>query len=102
MSHSNQELEDEYNAKFGDPRRCSEHGFATSSPDGMFDAPCPACEGEMEDAYREELERERRAAMTQAQRDAEDAQGRKAIAFRKYMAVRSQALRSVWKDDTPF
>ena len=44
-----QELEDEFNAQYGDPRRCPAHGCVTSSPDGMFDAPCPACEGEMEE-----------------------------------------------------
>ena len=33
----------------GDPRRCPVHpNQVTSSPDGMFDAPCPACEWEME------------------------------------------------------
>jgi len=42
------ELEDEYNAQWGDPRRCPVHGIATSSPDGMFDAPCWACEAEGE------------------------------------------------------
>ena len=42
-----QELEDEYNARYGDPRRCPVHGRVTSSPDGIFDAPCPECEGEM-------------------------------------------------------
>lgn len=41
-----QELEDEYNAQYGDPRRCSVHGCVTSSPDGMFDCPCPECEFE--------------------------------------------------------
>jgi hypothetical protein len=69
-----QELEDEYNASFGDPRRCPTHGIATSSPDGMFDAPCGACESEGEQAYHDELERERRAGLTQEEREAEDAQ----------------------------
>jgi len=43
-----QDLEDEYNAREGDPRRCPTHGVAISSPDGMFDAPCGHCEAEME------------------------------------------------------
>lgn len=43
-----EELEAEYNARYGDPRRCPVHGVAISSPDGMFDAPCWECEGEME------------------------------------------------------
>ena len=31
----------------GDPRCCPRHpDQPTSSPDGMFDAPCAACEGE--------------------------------------------------------
>jgi len=42
------ELEDEQGAEFGDPRRCPRHGQVTSSPDGMFDAPCGACEAEMD------------------------------------------------------
>lgn len=33
----------------GDPRRCPRHpNVVTSSPDGMHDAPCGACEAEME------------------------------------------------------
>ncbi len=38
----------------GDARRCPRHpGMKTSSDDGMFDGPCPACELAMyEDAYR--------------------------------------------------
>ena len=73
-----QELEDEYDARmYGDPRRCSVHGLATSSNDGMFDAPCPACECDMEyeDArYREEEEEARRAALSPEARAAEDAE----------------------------
>ena len=46
MTDARQELEDEDNARFGDPRKCSEHGYTISSPDGMFDGVCPACEGE--------------------------------------------------------
>jgi len=30
----------------GDPRRCPRHGEVTSSPDGLHDAPCGACEYE--------------------------------------------------------
>jgi len=30
-----------------DGRRCPHHGCIISSPDGMFDGPCPACEHEM-------------------------------------------------------
>lgn len=34
---------------YGDARRCPRHPhITTSSPDGMFDAPCNACEREME------------------------------------------------------
>lgn len=29
---------------YGDPRKCPIHGTPISSPDGMFDAPCGACE----------------------------------------------------------
>ena len=36
----------EYNAQFGDPRRCPVHGVVISSPDGMFDALCNFCEAE--------------------------------------------------------
>lgn len=44
------EEEYEMGAKLGDPRRCPRHpSVATSSSDGMFDAPCGACEAEMED-----------------------------------------------------
>lgn len=39
-----QAREDELGAEFGDPRRCPIHGEMISSPDGMFDAPCGACE----------------------------------------------------------
>lgn len=30
----------------GDARRCERHGYTTSSPDGLHDTPCPACEAE--------------------------------------------------------
>jgi hypothetical protein len=42
------ELRDEYEARWGDPRRCPVHGCVTSSPDGMHDCPCWECEGEAE------------------------------------------------------
>jgi hypothetical protein len=32
----------------GDPRRCPRHGVLTSDPNGLFDAPCGACEAETE------------------------------------------------------
>lgn len=47
------ELRDEYEAQFGDPRTCPIHGCPTSSPDGMFDAPCWECEGEAEYDFQE-------------------------------------------------
>lgn len=41
------ELQDEYNAKWGDPRRCPRHPHvAVSSPDGMHDGLCGLCEAE--------------------------------------------------------
>lgn len=39
-------VQEEEGAKLGDARRCPVHGYATSSGDGMFDCPCPACEAE--------------------------------------------------------
>lgn len=45
-------MDDERGAELGDPRRCPRHpSQVTSSPDGMFDAPCGACEFEMEEHY---------------------------------------------------
>ena len=41
-----EERDYELGAALGDPRRCRVHGEVTSSPDGMFDAPCGACEAE--------------------------------------------------------
>lgn len=39
----------EWGAQWGDPRRCPHHPHVvTSSPDGMFDAPCDECEYAME------------------------------------------------------
>jgi hypothetical protein len=35
---------------FGDPRTCPIHGCVTSSGDGLFDAPCGACEDSMSDS----------------------------------------------------
>jgi len=43
-----EELEHLHQASMGDPRRCPIHGTVISSPDGLFDAPCGMCEGEME------------------------------------------------------
>ena len=41
---------DEEGAQWGDPRRCPRHpNIVTSSPDGMFDGLCGACENEMDD-----------------------------------------------------
>jgi len=43
------EMDDELGGELGDPRRCPRHpDQKTSSPDGMFDAPCGKCEHEME------------------------------------------------------
>lgn len=45
-------LQDEERAEYntGDPRRCRIHpDQVTSSPDGMFDSPCPRCEFEGEE-----------------------------------------------------
>lgn len=39
-----QELQDEDGGRLGDPRRCPIHGTVISSPDGMFDGLCGACE----------------------------------------------------------
>lgn len=45
-----QEMLDEEGGRYGDPRRCPRHPhIKTSSNDGMFDAPCGACEVEMYD-----------------------------------------------------
>ena len=45
-----QELEDEYNARYGDPRHCEFHPMVqTSSGCGNFDAPCGLCESEMDE-----------------------------------------------------
>ena len=47
--------EDEWGAQFGDPRRCPHHPTEiTSSPDGMFDAPCGYCEHEGEHGEEDE------------------------------------------------
>lgn len=50
MSNQRYEAEQDELGTLGDPRRCPWHGEVTSSPDGMFDAPCGACEH----AYEEE------------------------------------------------
>lgn len=59
MSYGHEmEMEAEYAAEMGDPRRCPVHpDVRTSSNDGMFDAPCGKCEAKME----EDWEREREA-----------------------------------------
>lgn len=44
-----EEIAAEEGARMGDPRRCPRHpGVQTSSPDGMHDAPCGACENAQE------------------------------------------------------
>jgi hypothetical protein len=49
-NQADQELEDERGAVYGDPRRCPVHpNVSTSSADGMFDAPCSACEAAMDE-----------------------------------------------------
>jgi hypothetical protein len=49
-----QASDDEMGAEMGDPRRCPHHpGVQTSSPDGMFDAPCGACEAESDASWQE-------------------------------------------------
>lgn len=51
MAEAQREREDELAGvgAYGDPRRCERHpNQVTSSPDGMFDTPCPACEWEMD------------------------------------------------------
>ena len=53
------ELADEEGGRYGDPRKCPRHGTVTSSPDGMFDAPCGRCEAEGERWLAEELEKDR-------------------------------------------
>ena len=45
-----EEMQYEEDARYGDPRKCSRHPhIKTSSGDGMFDAPCGACEAEMDE-----------------------------------------------------
>jgi len=53
-------MDDEAGAAYGDPRRCPRHpGIATSSGDGLHDAPCGACEYESEygESYDERAQR---------------------------------------------
>lgn len=53
LSPEEEAREDEFGAQFGDPRKCPRHpGEVTSSPDGLFDAPCGLCEAKGEDAAR--------------------------------------------------
>jgi hypothetical protein len=43
-------VQEEEGAKLGDPRRCLRHPHVkTSSPDGMFDGLCGACEADTDD-----------------------------------------------------
>jgi len=43
------DYEDDPGAELGDPRRCRFHPHVrTSSPDGLFDTPCGACEHGMD------------------------------------------------------
>lgn len=48
MDPYQEHLDHEAGAVLGDPRRCRRHNVATSSPDGMHDAPCRACEAAMD------------------------------------------------------
>lgn len=51
-TNPDEEMMYEFGAAAGDPRRCPRHPEqVTSSPDGMHDAPCDACEFEMEEYY---------------------------------------------------
>lgn len=55
-----EELDYEFGASFGDPRRCPRHpGQVTSSNDGMHDCPCAVCEYEMEERESDEAEDQR-------------------------------------------
>lgn len=56
--NAQEDLEIEFNSQWGDPRRCPKHGCATSSVDGLFDAPCLACEYESDMAYQAEMNEE--------------------------------------------
>jgi hypothetical protein len=49
----------------------------------MLGVLCPSCEWEAQRDFEEHCERERRAAMTQDQRDSEDISGRWAAAIRR-------------------
>jgi len=55
-------LEHLHQASMGDPRRCPIHGTVISSPDGLFDNLCGACEAEADgydvDAHAATLDRE--------------------------------------------
>lgn len=51
--------EDERGAERGDPRCCPHHPHVqTSSPDGMFNAPCGECELEDESKFYDDLSEE--------------------------------------------
>lgn len=44
-----EELDAEESSRYGDPRRCPRHPHvATSSADGLHDAPCGQCEFEID------------------------------------------------------
>jgi len=56
-----QELADQDAARYGDPRTCPAHPeVRTSSGDGMHDAPCWKCEGEIIDAEEAEASKSHR------------------------------------------
>lgn len=84
----------ELGCSFGDPRRCPHHPqVVTSSPDGMFDAPCGACEYECyEHAAKAAWE-----ALSQEERDA------RLAAFRAAEEAREAAVKAeLGDDDIPF
>lgn len=78
----------DYDAPAGDCRRCPAHGCATSSPDGMFDAPCGACESEMEAA---DAARDWEALSPDA----------KAVVLAEVAAI-DAARAAAWASDAPF
>ena len=78
------EMNDEYNAQFGDPRRCKFHPHvATSTGDGFHDFGCHVCEGESDMAdweFEQAAEEARRKGLSTEERDAEDAEHAKVLA----------------------
>jgi hypothetical protein len=96
-----QDRQDDEGAALGDPRRCPRHpGEVTSSRDGMFDAPCGACEWAGQDEYEARRDGPSLAEMTPAEREAELA-GRRAEAEAEYHLRQMQA-RADADDDFPF